>query len=608
MKGELLVEFIKLMKITLSYEILIQKCHATIARELESAYKFGATRILPDSAREIKYCAYCADRYAQLLKADRDRLKERKDVEIKAIPMVKDAVTTPMPVAIDDLPKLQALFSEPITQDALRLAISEAQTKIKQSENRVKAFRRRKFREHMTKIHDNIYSGFLPQIEKSFRLHQTKIDRMVIDVYDKNLFTYLTEVQHAIDDSHPALEENFNRNRIPTQAFIEILKGLDGSGENIDGISADFEHRYMMDMLDGSAHNGSLTSIDQETGIKVIFTYKPGKKGAPIRLRLIVNLQTLIQKDLFREHPEKDKYYREHTWLDGSETNFLMPEDYDYYLQNEQGWCTWLDDFARSQYIDLTKEHIRVCLFNKHQLVISVSQMEVCYEEPFRPEPVRNPTIKNGFKLPSLHDYFLKQYAKFHRFAGKYINMKYEAESARPSVYMDLPSMDPTLAMMQYKIYPKFRDSRNRIMIRHEITPTRYMKLACADATDRVPVSSKVLTNPAWVRETMERYLQQELWQNGINGFGYNERYREWKNPEPDKLQMNLIKASLFGSLDKAAKYESQFQALLDTGIMPNKLPPGCKKKLLDLGIVTKKKRGDYRTTESFSRLLDSHL
>lgn len=607
MNGSILAEFVKLMKITLSYEILIQKCYARIVKELDTAYSFGAVNLLPDSVKEIKYCVYCANRYSQLLKEDRDRIRERKDIEIKRIPFVEYSVTSPMPVAMSSLPRLQALFFEPINQDSIKLAIAEMQAKIKQSENRVNTFRRRKFREYMIRNHDSIYSGFLTQIEKSFRLHQTKIDRMVIDVYDEGMYSYLIDVHQAIENCHPTIIKNLNRNRVPTQSFINILKELEGSDESIDSIAAGFDRQCKLAGQEGNAYNGMVTSTDLDTGIKCIFNYKPGKKGAPIRLRVIVNLQTLIQKDMFREHPEKEKYYKEHTWLDGSETNFLMPEDYEYYLQNEQSWCTWLEEYARSKYIELAREHLRVCLFKKNELIVYISQWEVCHEIPFRSEPVRNPTVKNEFKHPSLHDYFLKLYSKFHRFAGKYINMKYEVESARPSVYMDLPSMDPTLAMMQYKIYPKFRNSKNEIMIRHEITPTRYMKIACADATDKIPIAFKVLTNPAWCRETMERYLQLELWQNGMNGLGYNERYHEWKNPEPEIVQLNLVKAAIFGSLDKAAKYESPFQAFLDTGILPGTIPHNYRKKMVDQSIVTKKKRGEYRITESFSRLLDSH-
>ena len=50
------------------------------------------------------------------------------------------------------------------------------------------------------------------------------------------------------------------------------------------------------------------------------------------------------------------------------------------------------------------------------------------------------------------------------------------------------------------------------------------------------------------------------------------------------------------------AEYRAQWQAIVDTGILPTGLPANYKKKMIAFGLATKKRHGVYETTEGFKR------
>ncbi|MCK5017192.1 MAG: hypothetical protein KAS32_08975, partial [Candidatus Peribacteraceae bacterium] len=600
---DMFLEFWQSMRITLSYESLIQKCYNSAIIEINKIKQLKGQEPSIYVAKDIKYCLVCVNAYKRHMNKDRERLIERPDLEINAIPAIKDSlVDSTIDLILRDFPKTLDLLNGKITAKTVNASLAELETGLKQSRIRLSTYRRRKFRQSILLNYDSVYTRFLPQIEKSYHLHNTKIDRMVIDVYHTDLYTHDSQLKTIINSKLRKIQTTLSKKRILTQLYIDTLEDTYPEDSDIESIKEHYQKVRESNLEEGYYHNGTI--VFEDGGIKGIFTFKPYKNGAPIRLRLIVNLQTLIQRDLFNEYPEKEKIYKEHTWSKGSETNFIMPEDYDYYLQNEADWCTHLEDYAKIRFFELISEHLKVGVPNPDDAIIYVSQLEVCYEQMFRRHKVINPTIKQYCKFPSLHEYFLELYAKFHRFSNKYSNLKYEAESARPSFYCDIPSPDPTLPLMQYKAYPKFRDMDNQIMIRHEMIPTKIMKHICADAEDEIPIASKVLSNPAYCRETIERFFQFELKHNGTNGFGYNNRYREWKNPDPRSLIHQTVRTAIFGSEDKYHKFKPQFQSFLDTWILPSGFPANYRKRMLELGYITKKKRGMYQATESFIRLM----
>ena len=198
---DMFVEFCKVMKITLSYELLIHKCYANIIALIDSAQQGGNTQLSRDVRREINYLLTCAKRYKQLVKQDRDRLKHGRKPQAIVLPRTNMEVFNLMPPAADDFLLLSDLYFDGLTEENVQLAIAEVEKAIKNSNNRISTARRREFRKSVIRNYDWVYSEFLPVLRKNYQLHHTKIDRIVIDVYDERLFTYLSEVFESIEDN-----------------------------------------------------------------------------------------------------------------------------------------------------------------------------------------------------------------------------------------------------------------------------------------------------------------------------------------------------------------------------------------------------------------------
>ncbi len=91
-------------------------------------------------------------------------------------------------------------------------------------------------------------------------------------------------------------------------------------------------------------------------------------------------------------------------------------------------------------------------------------------------------------------------------------------------------------------------------------------------------LEEKVLTNPDYCRETIERLLQLELELNGVEGLGYNDRYRKLTKDEKEERLHDIVKYAIFGK--RAYQYSEEYQMFLDTGIMPTAVPLHYRKKL----------------------------
>lgn len=114
--------------------------------------------------------------------------------------------------------------------------------------------------------------------------------------------------------------------------------------------------------------------------------------------------------------------------------------------------------------------------------------------------------------------------------------------------------------------------------LRSECIPTRFGKYFGKDAPDGLALVEKVLSNPEYCRETAERLMQLELELNGVEGLGYNDRYRKLTKNEKEEWFHNIVKTAIFGG--KAEKYSSEYQAFLDTGQMPGSVPRHYRKKM----------------------------
>ena len=68
---------------------------------------------------------------------------------------------------------------------------------------------------------------------------------------------------------------------------------------------------------------------------------------------------------------------------------------------------------------------------------------------------------------------------------------------------------------------------------------------------------------------------------NGVEGLGYNERFKQPKKNECVEWLNNLTKSAIFGK--KAPNYSSQYQAFLDSGKFHKDTPRHFRKKMLAL-------------------------
>ena len=316
-------------------------------------------------------------------------------------------------------------------------------------------------------------------------------------------------------------------------------------------------------------------------------------------MRVITNGQDYVKRELFSDFPEKEEVYKQRTWANGSETNFILPEDYDYYLQKEASFCSWLEHNSKHLFMDFINEYLGIDV-NFNSLIAYVSQVEVCYEEEFAPRRPAATLYKDNCKNPNLFEFMHKKQAYYHKYSNSYCNVKYDGKTDRPSLQMDIFSINPEFPIMQHKIYPKFYHSNKNIMLRTELIPTRFIKFLTLD-DDELPISQKVLSNPAYVREIVERLFQFELKQNGVRGHGYNKRFKNQWHPEHEGLSTSLIGKAIFGR--NADRYEIELEKIKG-GRIANTVPIYYRKKMVEMGIATKIKRGAYTTTGSFNEIL----
>lgn len=600
--GECFVSFRKQMEITNFYEGEYQKCLLN-AMELIQEYRLLVNvRISHEDLHRVRYQLLCANSH-------RLRLIKYRELEIVNKHKISsiDAVVSDVSevqaenILVKFFPRTISLLGQKITSKAVLSSMAELQKLFKDSKIRVNTYRRREFRKAIVNNYQVVFSSFLNRGLEEFPLNETKIDRLVIDVYHPELLTYDPLVKATIQRAEGRIGKELSQNRIPSESFIQAIKELgDIEAKDIDTLASEFEQERMRCLHEGYDTSGKVVQLT-DFG-KVIFTYLPAKIGSPVRLRLITNVQTMVQKELFSDYPEKEAEYKSATWLKGSETNFILPDDYDYYLTKEAEICEFISLAVRDMFFDLVEEYLGVTVQDKTDTITYVSQWEVCYEEPFRRSDVHIKLIKKNFKSPSLVEYMFKSMVKCHKFANSYANFKYEKESKRPSFYCDVPSMDPSLPVMQYKVYPKFWNNERTPMVRHELTPTRFIKLAMGDSNDNLAIAFKVLSNPAYCREMIERFLHFELFHNGILGSGYNQRYAEWKFPDVDENSKKWLCVAAFG--DRYEKYYPYFEKMLQTGQVPSAVPSNFKKRMMELGIISKQKRGVYLTSEAFNRAM----
>lgn len=605
--GENFVDFVKVMKLVIGYETRIQRSFSNALLILHEYQRKAPVSMDEKDSRRIRRHLLYANGYQFQLKRARKQLylnPQAKDIELPDS-FVEDYTGSAANSVLTGYPYVIKCFCGTCQAPEFEKAIADLNTALHKSKDRVSTCRRREFRKAVVKNQANFFNKFMDECEthpNMYALHETKIDRLVIDVYSPDLLTYDPCLKSHLNSLKIHLKQEYNVKDIPSLEFIQAISDLSEiESIDIDSLVAQFELQRSRLLKRGYLQKGQIISIT-DFG-KCIFTYNPDKTGSPIRLRIIANVQNLVREDLFKD-PIKKACYESHTWNQGSELNFIMPEDYSTYLQKEKYICSWLEFNAKDLFHDMVREYLGVDC-SPVNTVVYVSQFEVCYETAFNKWNVHSiPFFGKRVKGSSkeLFQYMNTLFLDYYRFVGSYANLKWEKSSGRPMFYCDVPSLSPELPVMQYKVYPKFRNMKNQIMLRHEFIPTKFAKLFYPEDSE-TPLSMLVLCQPDYVREVVERVFQCEMKHNGQNGQGYNARNFEVPQKAWNELFHKLMNKALLGAAAK--NYEVFYESLIDSGIVPNKLRSSVKKQLVDLGVISKVKRGKYEASREFKAILD---
>lgn len=489
------------------------------------------------------------------------RFKNYEDIEDKDIPK--------------QFPKISKYIKDRTPKNRAD-ALAEAHATGDRARQRMSTTRRKEFRNAFNRNHEYVLECFRDALVKKYALGRARLDRVVIDVYLSDFLTCDPVVKRKINAILPSLETKYSINRLPKHEDIEYLKLLGEEDENIDDLARQYEQLRNSGLVDGVYNKKRGILIKETDYYKAILTLEPKKTGAPVRLRLIVNIQMIILHELFKLHPEKKDIYKRHSWTGNSEINFIMPEDYDFYRNREQTVCDALERDAKALFLEQISEHLGIGVSNPFDIVVYASQWEACWEEEFEDRNATDPKY-NTYPCPGLAEYLDNMAHIAYQSCGDYASFKCEKGTSRPTFNCNFLSMDPTVPMFQYKMYPKFRNSKNNIMLRHEIIAGSFFKQYGKDTPDSLPMSMKVLSNPRYCMEEAQRLLQLELYLNGMEGLGYNIRFHKPTENEKEEWLLQLIQEAIFGK--KAEKYAPEFQVWVDTGKIPGTLPANYKKK-----------------------------
>ena len=88
---------------------------------------------------------------------------------------------------------------------------------------------------------------------------------------------------------------------------------------------------------------------------------------------------------------------------------------------------------------------------------------------------------------------------------------------------------------------------------------------------------------------------------NGVRGYGYNKRFKNQWKPDHEELSTSIFGKAIFGR--NAGQYEIELEKIKG-GRIAKTVPIYYRKKMVEMGIATKIKRGAYTTTGSFNEIL----
>jgi hypothetical protein len=578
-KGKYFAEFITVMKITSSYERKIQGI-ITLAQETLERAEFSGL-VLKTHVRHV-----CALK----ILATKDK-KKRHIAKEGYINAVWDKIHAEH-IIQRVFPQCYKVIKGDRTPETIKFAMGELKEEFQRSRERFSAIKRRAFRKAISLNHEAIREEFRMSKGRNLKLHDTRLDRVVLDAIHPELMTYRSEVKSTLKRNAAGRNERYTVSRIIPMSRIEALRKIEtefSEDVDIDAIVKQWEASRLEQLEQGYASKGKI--IQKYPWGKVEFTYEPHSNGAPIRLRLITNVQNCIRQELCDMTPGKEEEYRRCSWNGDSEINFILPKDYQYYYDKEWITCDWLINKVKELFFQLISD-FGMAVQKPDDLIIYASQFEICWEEPFTQNVAFKPFTSHNY--PALVNYLWDSLSEKEGI-GEYVVFK--KENGRPSFYCDIASLDPVTPIMQYKIYPKFHID-GTTYIRHELTNTKFAKLIDA-SLDREGsgLSYWLLNDPKSARTIFEEIYWLETYNH--RGDGYNRRFSQ----DTDKEALDLFKARQTARAVFNRKYLSRMGEIVQlnkTDRCPKTIKGRPREIMEELGIISKQSRGTYLATKLY--------
>ncbi len=420
-------------------------------------------------------------------------------------------------------------------------------------------------RKALNEITEREFMKWLHRNPGSKNLERSRIDRLIIVVYDENLVNIgnlreFTEEEKKVRNSESISEK-----------IIEMME--EEREENIDEIVRKWKELKKKKDEEGKEINGIKIREIWKDKIKLRTMFYYGIPGKPIRLEVITNIQEAVKRELW-EDEEIRKMYKLATWKKDTETNFILPEHLEIYRQKEAEIAKKVFREAQRLFI----QELKNLRLKPTKVKAYVSIAEICYELPI------------NTKKEELENLFFKNYNKFKPLAGTFIKIKYDVKTERPHLFLDLLYLNPEEPTATFKIYPKFIH-QGQVYIRREIVARKSLKYLGKSEAGRA-LNEWLLLRPEKGRLLILKFLE----------------FQMKKKEEFIKKQEAKKKIDIYNLPNILGISERALIGLIVNGRLPSHISTKEKRELMKRRIVEKKRHGLYEITPEFKKTLEKIL
>ncbi len=419
-------------------------------------------------------------------------------------------------------------------------------------------------RRALNKITDIEFQKWLRENKKTKNLEKSRIDRIIIVVYDEEL------INNGLLKEYLELKKKNKSREIISEEIIEKIE--EEIGEDVDEVVNKWKELKKKADEEGKEINGIKIREIWKDNIKMRTMFYYAVPGKPIRLEIITNVQEAVKRALWENEKIKEMY-KLATWKKDGETNFILPEHLKIYEKEEEKITKKIKEFAIEQF----KKECKAMNIKYTEPQVYISIAEICYELP-------TSTTKE-----ELENYFFEKYKEFKPYAANFIKIKYEKKTERPHLYLDLIHLNPEDPTVTFKIYPKFIHN-GKIYIRREIVGRKIMKeLGKSSHPFNRGVAEWLLDMPKVGRLMLLKFLEYQI-----------KEKREFLEKQEMKRKIDIYNLPAILDIEERILIN-----LIIHGRLPSHVQTKVKKKLERRRIVEKKRHGVYVITPEFKETLE---